>query len=266
MKAMILICALHLLIALGTLEGLIVYKIVMPLFAGGMVHHDTRIAPLSGIIGKSLLIIKALASFGLLPLFYRWGVIYALPGFILVLMGGDLVMQSFDYHYHDLGFALLACSSILGLRSLAQLGDRDPVLVRRIFNVIVLLLLTHAIRFPTFYIRRQWPSPEMLAMHRDIPAIKRYIDEHKPNEVWTLDHLGPYFHEQLNLKSILKPELPASAGPKVRRLIIISPHVKTYPLRQLEYRSLQRYLGTHYSEVTESAGVSSGLQIFISGT
>lgn len=252
-----------LLITFGIVEGFLIYKWLMPVFAKGVVHHDARIAPFSGLFRKVILIIKAVFSFGGLPLFARYGLLYALPGFVLVLMGGDPGMQSFDHHYHDVGFALLACSSILGLRSVRDRIFTDQITPQRIINCVVLVILAQAVRFPTFYIRREWPSHEMLAAHRDLSRVKSYIAEHSPLEIWTLDHLGPYFFDQLNLKSISQPELPPLSLSSAPRLIVLSPIVKTYPLWGREYQLLLTRLNAHYRDVTAALGITSPLQVFL---
>jgi hypothetical protein len=70
----------------------------------------------------------------------------------------------------------------------------------------------------------------MLTIHRELPTLKRYIADYAPKEIFTLDHPGPYFFELPNLKSITKPELPPLLLDADRRVIIISPIVKSYPL------------------------------------
>lgn len=252
------------LLTLGTFEGLLVYQWLMPLFAGGEVHHNARIGPFTGIPKKMTLLMTAIISFGGLPVLARYGLIYSLPGFVLVLMGVDPSMQSFDHHYHDIGFILLACSSILGLRSLQ---NRDYVGIftpQRIANCVVLLVLSQAIRFPTFYIQREWPSREQIAMHSDLAKIKLYIADYSPQEIWTLDHLGPYFSELPNLKSISKPELPTPPAESARRVIVISPIVKSYPLLPSEYQRLESYLKAHYMDVTTSARITAEVRVFVS--
>ncbi len=249
---------------LGTIEGFLVYKLLMPVFAGGAIHHDGRIAPFSGISRKAALLFTAVVSFGGLPLLARYGLLYALPGFVLVLMGGESGMQSFDHHYHDVGFIMLACGSVLGLRALNDRERFSSVTAQRISNAVVLIALSQAMRFPTFYIRHEWPSAKIIAIHRDLPKIHKLVADYAPAELWTLDHLGPYFLEVPNLKSIKGPFLPPAAPGSDRRLIVISPLVDSYPLWRRDYEKLESYLPSQYTEVTYSAGVTSELRVFAS--
>jgi uncharacterized membrane protein len=251
-------------IALGTIEGLFVYSWLMPLLAKGVVHHDSRIGPFVGVPRKITLLLKATVSFAGLPLFARYGILYALPGFVLVLMGRETSMQSFDHHYHDLGFALLACSSILGLRTLGRRSHIVGLSIPTVANALVLIVLAQAIRFPTFSIRREWPSREMVAMHNDLGTIRSYITTSSPSEVWALDHIGPYLFDQPNLRSISKPTLPPPVPGQSRRIVIISPAVKSYPLWRREYDQLRTHLQTQYHEVTSELGIASSIRVFIS--
>jgi uncharacterized membrane protein len=245
----------------GSLEGIVIYKWVMPIFAQGAVHHDARLGPFVALGKKANLLFQALLSFGGLPLFARYGILYALPGFILVLMGGDAVMISFKHHYHDIGFALLACSSVLGLRSIRTYEGNTP---RTIIACVILCILGQDIRFPTHFIRTEWPSREKLALHRDMEKLQRYLDTYNPQETWTIDHLGPYLLHYPGLHSLIKPEQPPLPQDGERRAVVVSNVVKTFPFSPEEYEKLLRYLKTNFKEVSADVVEGERLQVFVS--
>lgn len=248
----------------GAVEGLLVYQWLMPLFSDGAIHHDSRIAPFSAIGKKLGLLVQAILSFGGLPLFARYGLLYALPGFVLVLMGGDSVMTSFKHHYHDVGFALLACSSVLGLRFLEKNTSNRRAMVRAISTAVIVVVLAQGIRFPTYFIRREWPSSALMGLHEELSKAKNFIAQYNPQEVWTLDHLGPYVFDQRNLKSLLAPELPAQAPGLTRRLILVSPLVNQYPFTAPQYEALLNYLSENYTDASARAGAGEALRVFVS--
>ncbi len=253
-----------LLILAGSLEGLLVYRWLMPAFAGSAVHHDARIRPLAFVAKKLWLLVQAVFSFAGLPLCLRYGFLYALPGFMLVLMGGEPVMASFGHHYHDVGFALLACCSILGLRRLLELEPFHPKRAQAVSAVISLVVLAMAYRFPAYYIRSEWPSREQAAMHRDLNQLRQFVSSYQPQEIWALDHLGPYLFDQPRLKSILLPELPMGAPGEARKLVVVSNLVDLNPLSPEQYGLLLKNLSSKYREVGPEAGGGSGLRVFVS--
>lgn len=253
-----------LLVLCGAAEGLLVYEWLMPLFSDAAIHHDSRIAPFSAIGKKLGLLVQAIVSFGGLPLCTRYGLLYALPGFVLVLMGGDAAMTSFKHHYHDVGFALLACSSVLGLRALEKNSATRTAMVRAVSTTVVVVVLAQGVRFPTYFIRREWPSRALMDLHEDLRHAKNFMAQYNPQEVWTLDHLGPYVFDQRNLKSILIPQLPPPGPEITRRLILVSPLVNLYPFTAPQYEALLNYLSANYTDVSAQAGAVQTLRVFVS--
>ena len=252
------------LITIGAAEGLLVYQWLMPLFSSAAIHHDSRIAPLVAVGKKLGLMAQAVLSFGALPALTRYGLLYALPGFVLVLMGGDSVMIGFKHHYHDAGFALLACSSVLGLRYLKKLATSRSAAAKAVSSAIVVIVLAQGVRFPTYFIRREWPSSAQIALHQELETAKEVIKRYAPHEIWTLDHLGPYLFDQHNLKSLLNPELPPRKPEVSRRLVLVSSLVNTYPLTSTQYEALMSHLTATYTEMNSSSSPKSTLRIFIS--
>ena len=78
----------------------------------------------------------------------------------------------FKHHYLDVGVALLACGSVLGFRYLEKNTSTRGAMVRAISTAVVVAVLAHGVRFPTYFLRREWPSCALMGLHVD-PRVSR---------------------------------------------------------------------------------------------
>jgi uncharacterized membrane protein len=230
------------LILLGLAIGPVIYSQVMPLFSASFTPaHAARFGPFHLMGVKLLLLFKAFASVGFLPLLAPSTLLWVLPSFGIALLSKEPQMLAFGYHYQDVPLTVLFVASVFGLKNctgtLNRLENHSPIYYRAAILTAVGSLILSNCWFVTRSIKRHWPSPHSVAVVESLNSIANQIPEHC--SLWTLNSLGAYLYQHPRLRMIHGAREKFGRGDNI---ILLADEVDTWPMSQAEFTSLRQRL------------------------
>ena len=212
-----------------------IYGWIMPCYAHGPVHHNSRFGPLTLLDRKFQLLINSLLSVSLLPLLQPLAILICIPAFAVSLMSNDKLMTTLDFHYHDVGITALFFFSIYGLKNLVEgnFARHFRALHKRFFTswvpgICLILIVILNNRFPAKYILANWPDSNRLHLLDEINQVREMYEIDPRTNLFTQENIGPHFFRSANLHSILSSFLVGTIPP--HSVVVLAPTLDPQPL------------------------------------